>query len=105
MSRTIMDMAFRKPFEEVENSIWRILQTNDFFETNYRGDAVWKRYNDCLGTTAVQYLQIEYGENCIHLQAWIGDEKFSGESDLNGFAGIVPKKKLKKIIEEIQNSI
>lgn len=68
-------------------------------------ESVWKRYNDFMGVTATQYLKIEYDNQYIHLSAWISDERSTAESDLNGVLGMLPKKKLKKIIEEIENSI
>lgn len=104
MSRSEFKIRYSS-VEKAENTIERILMSNNFMETNYFGESVWKRYNDSMGMTAVQYLKIEFDNEYINLSAWISDERGSSESNLNGIMGMIPKKKLKKVIEEIENNI
>lgn len=91
--------------EKAENAIEKILMSNNFMETNYYGEPVWKRYNESYGITALQYLQIEYDNQFVHISAWVGSEGSHSEMDLNGFAGMIPKRKLQKIIEELEAAI
>ncbi len=91
--------------DNAEKAIERILLSYNFFEFNYNGENVWKRYNDSMGVTAIQYLKIQYDSQNVNISAWIGSEGYSGEMNLNGLMGAIPKKKLKKIIDEIACSV
>lgn len=80
----------------------RILTREGYEQKLVKGEQCWSKGDGVL--LQRQNFGIVFGENEIVLQAWMGDA-ILGESDLSGFIGKVPKKKMKKLLDEIDSAI
>ena len=95
---------YEKRFPVVESqdaSFGRIRQNLESKKYQYRnrdgeqlfqkGDGVW---------VAARFIKVTYGENGVHLEAWI--DAMGAEQGLDGFVGAAVKKPLKKDVMEIE---
>lgn len=103
MARTIVEIPIQVETTVAAQMIGQIMQSNGFHFTDYRGaEQVWKKGVGVL--TAMQYLRVDYSPQKVMLSAWIqpGLGKAGiGELDLSGVAAIVPKKALKKVVNQV----
>ena len=95
---------YEKQFPMVESqaaSFGRIRQNLESKKYRYRnrdgeqlfqkGDGIW---------VAARFIKVTYGENGVHLEAWI--DAMGAEQGLDGFVGAAVKKPLKKDVMEIE---
>ena len=52
----------------------------------------------------MQFISAAFTDHSVLLSGWTRDI-VTGESDLEGFAAIIPKRKMKKMISDIQQTI
>lgn len=108
MSRTIVSINHNRSEEEVKQIVESYLMQNDFSKLLYNNiEEVWKKGTGMM--TAMQYIKPEYNGNTLKLSAWIqqgvGNVIGGKEKDLSGITGTIPKKALKKIIEQIKQIV
>ena len=105
MSRTIIRVPHNKTENEIKNLVEPFLMQNSFSRLLYNNiEEVWRKGTGMM--TAMQYIKLKYEENTLILSAWIQDgvgNVIGGkERDLSGITGVIPKKSLKKTIEQIR---
>jgi hypothetical protein len=104
MSRFVKDYTISKSAAELQNLVGSFMAKEGFTQYHYNGGVVWKKG---LGlVTGPQFMVFAISENKIHLEAWI---KFAllpgvyfGEMGTEGIFGLIPKKLLKKKIEDLE---
>ena len=105
MPRTPKKIVFKRPIEEAEREIARILQKYHFSPCDYNGETVWKRNNPGSGVPVLQFLKIVYTPVGAYLEAWIGTDGETKEIPLNAFEGGSAGIILSIIVEEIQAAV
>ena len=106
MARTIINLPLRNSVDESYNTAVNILQANGFKEVSYNGETVWKKGTGLL--TAMQYIKIEFTDTTLVVSGWVqaGVGSIGGnEMALNGIVAAVPKKSVRKVIEQIKASL
>lgn len=106
MSRSTFNISYKRPFEEVQNTIEGVLAQSGFKKIQLNSEEVWKKGTGFL--TAMQFIKVEYTENEVIISAWIkvgAGSLTGGEQELSGVVGAVPKKSLMKVVEKITLSI
>lgn len=107
MARTTLTFNCTKPMENVDNTIANILTLSGYKKIDQKGEIVWKKGTGFL--TAIQYIKIEYGDNTVIASGWIraGASGIieSKEIALDGVAGSIPKKAVKKVLDKIRDAI
>lgn len=103
MARTVIKTPYYCSFDEAKNVIADILTRKGYRLTTIKsGETVWKQG---LGWwTGMKFVKVEFTQTEIILSAWIsmGLGSFTmGEMDLEGMAGAIPKKQVKKVLDEI----
>lgn len=78
------------------------MRENKYENKMIKGENVWAKGDGVIMLR--QCFAISFSENSVLLQAWVSDA-IAGESDLTGFMGKVPKKKMKGILSEIESRI
>lgn len=105
MSRSIFQLNYRKSIEETTKQIENFLIQSDFKKILYNGiEEVWKKGTGLA--TAMQYIKVEFDEGVLTISAWVqtGIGNFGGkEMNLDGFTAVIPKKSLKKTIENLKD--
>lgn len=107
MSRYVNDIKTSKSPEEVCMIAEDYLSGEGFKKVDYQGEEVWKKGTGlALGP---QFLKLIPGEGKVHVEAWIKfailPGVFLGEMDTEGFVGAAPKRKLRKRVMAIENSL
>ncbi len=107
MARTTLTFNCTKPFDQVDNTIANILVLSGYKKIEQNDEVVWKKGTGFL--TAIQYIKIEYGDNTVIASGWIRPGA-SGilelkEISLEGVAGSIPKKAVKKVLDKIRDAI
>ncbi|MBR3643437.1 MAG: hypothetical protein IKN57_08025 [Parasporobacterium sp.] len=99
MSRTMMRARLNnKSVDEAISVFEAMMAANGYRHIEYKGEEMWSSGDPVLsGMRCFTYM---FEENTMVIQGWIKDV-LGIESDLNGFAGMLPKKKMKKILESI----
>lgn len=88
--------------DDVLAIVTRVLESEGYQEKIVDGDCVWSKGDGVM--MKMQCFSTAFTEKGILLQAWLKDA-ITGESSLEGFVAIIPKKKMKAIIEKIRNKI
>lgn len=107
MSRYVHDLKTSKSQDEVNRITSDYLSREGFKQVDYEGEMVWKKGTGlALGP---QFLKIIPSEGKVHIEAWIKfailPGVFLGEMDTEGFVGGAPKRRLKKRVMAIENSL
>ena len=101
--RTTIEISMnQKSVDEVIQIVDTVMKANNFQKKLLEGEEVWLKGDGVI--TFMQCLGICFKENSVLLQGWVKDV-IMGESELKGFAGSLPKKKLRKIMDEIANKV
>lgn len=101
MARHIVEMLTDKPDETIAFIARDFLTKEGFAQQEYKGEVVWKKGHGLM--TAPQFIKVTSEQGKLHLEAWIKfawlPGVYSGEMDLSGFFGAVPKKMLKSRVD------
>ena len=98
MSRTTIQFKYND-FELTKERINGILKAKKYKNIIENNENVWKCGEGFC--TAIKYIKIEYGENnTAYVSGWIRP-MVGNEQELKGFVGSVPKKQVRKVINEI----
>lgn len=104
MARSTFEIKCSCGYEQAKNQVESILRQRNFhLETLKTGETVWKCGIGLL--TAMKFIKVDFGNQSITLSAWVQvgiGSTGGGEMALDGFTAAIPKKQLKKIIEEIK---
>ncbi len=103
MSRYIKDYSVPKDAASLQSLVNSFMVREGFKVFYYKGETIWKKGYGLF--TAPQFMKTVVSEKTVHVEAWI---KFAllpgvyyGEMGIEGFVGLIPKKMLKKKIEEL----
>lgn len=104
MPRTNITIRVTKDYDvdAVQNIFSRIVASNGYKEKIIKGEQCWSKGDGVV--LKQQNFGIIFSKTEITLQGWLGDA-ITGESNLDGFVGMLPKKKMKKILEEARLAI
>lgn len=103
MARTTKEVAMNgKSVEEIIHIIDAILKEEKYSEKIIDGEKVWSKGDGVIAK--IQCFSVSFKESSFTLQAWMKDA-ITGESNLEGFVAIIPKKKMKALIEKIEKAI
>lgn len=84
-----------------EPAVRHVLASNRFKEVTKKGEVIWKKGGFW---TAAQCLKLEFGPQEMNLYGWVRNFGMA-ESDLSGVVGIIPKKQLLNVIEQIKLAV
>lgn len=97
--RTTVEIPLNgKSVDAVLQIIERKMSANNFQKKLLAGEEVWLKGDGVI--TLLQCFAVCFKENSILLQGWVKDA-MTGEAELKGFVGSIPKKKMRNIIDEI----
>lgn len=99
MARSVYYVNYDCGQSEAENRASQILIQHGFHAAEQDGLPVWTKGD--VKTTGVKGIQIDYGEDRMKISGWI-QGLIGGEVQLEGFTSMIPKKAVKKTIEEIK---
>jgi len=102
MSRTRIELE-SKNNEQLSQIIDNILRSHGYEYTLYKGsdEKVW---NQGIGLVkAPKYIKYYFENNKLILEGWIGT--YGKETDLKGVIGALPKKDVKKVLNEIEENV
>ncbi len=103
MSRTTIEVPMKtNSIDEVLRIVKTRLELDGFQEKIVDGDTLWVKGDGVIAK--MQCVSTVFTVKSVVIQAWMKDA-MTGESDLEGFVAMLPKKKLKKALEEISNAI
>lgn len=103
MSRTTVEVSLRAGnVDGVLETIAGVLEPNKYRRNIVDGEEVWSKGDGVL--TVMQCVSATFTGSSVVIQGWIKDA-MTGESALEGFVAGLPKKKLKKQIESICDTI
>ena len=100
MSRTIVKVPF-SDYQQANDVIRNTLSGRGFKERFQDGRQYWQKGQGFW--TAPMYLQFDFSETEITIQAWISN--FGIEMDLSGIYGVVPKRQLLETVELLKHHI
>ncbi len=100
MARSVYFVKYKCSQSEAEEKATRILTNNGFHAAEQDGSLIWIKGD--VKTTGVKGIQIDYQEGTMKISGWI-QGFVGGEVQLEGIASIIPKRAVKKTIEEIKN--
>jgi len=107
MSRYVNVLQVPTSMENTLANVENYLSSEGFKQAKYKGTPVWKKGLGLM--IGPQYVFLTPKEGSLHLEAWI---KFAllpgvylGEMGIEGAFGMIPKKKLKKRVLEIEELI
>lgn len=104
MARTQVQIPFQGPIEEARQLAEKFLGAQGFHPYPQYGEGVWKKGTGMA--TAMQYMELTFTPGVLEVSAWVqagvGSAKVGKEMGLEGFVAIVPKRSLKKVIEELK---
>lgn len=107
MSRYVHDLETHKAKDEVTKITEEYLEKEGFKKTTYKGEECWKKGMGVL--TGPQYVKVEPAEGKVHIEGWIQfavlPGVYVGEMDTSGALAIIPKRKLKGRIEELEKKV
>ncbi|MCD7777864.1 MAG: hypothetical protein LUH47_05100 [Clostridiales bacterium] len=103
MSRTTIEVPMKT---NNVNSVLEIISADLSPEKYSRkivdGESVWAKGDAVI--IKMQCFSAAFTGSSVLIQAWLKDA-LTGESDLNGFFGWIPKKRMKKHLENIKTEI
>ena len=88
--------------EEIFAIMDNVLVPLGYTRQMYDAEVIWGKYDGVL--VMKQCFSVLVYPNQVLLQAWMKDALI-GETELNGFAGALPKSKMKKYMNIISNTI
>ncbi len=104
MARTQIQIPFQKPLDEARELTEKFLDAQGFHPYPQYGEGVWKKGTGMA--TAMQYMELAFTPGVLEVSAWVqagvGSANLGKEMGLDGFVAIVPKRSLKKVIEELK---
>ena len=107
MARYVNDLKVPISVEGKLTEVENYLTSEGFKQAKYKGSPVWKKGLGLM--LGPQYVHLTSKEGSIHLEAWIKLALFPGvylgEMGIEGVFGMIPKKKLKKRVLEIEERI
>lgn len=102
MSRTVFKLPFSN-FTQTENAIISILRSHNFRQTVVGSELIWKKGGTLIGG---QCIKVSYADSIVVLEGWLTPNLGSDdEYALDGITGIIPRKQLLGVIEEIKFTI
>lgn len=103
MSRTTVEVTMRtNHYSEVIQIIEQKACPAGYQLTGTDGKWVWSKGDGAV--VMKRCIGAEFTGRSVIIQGWVED-MLAGDSDLEGFVGIFPKKKLKKLMAEICDTI
>ena len=103
MARTSINVPTMADAMQIYNVVNGILRSNGYTERMQGQERIWAKGDGTF--IAMQCAAVQYYQGQIVLQGWIYDS-ILGESNLEAkFFGALPKKKLKKLLEQIAENI
>lgn len=102
MRTTIEIPLNQKSIDDVIRIIDKVMIANQFQKKLLEGEEVWLKGDGVI--VLLQCFGVCFKENSILLQGWVKDA-IMGESELKGFVASLPKKKMRKIMDEIAGKI
>lgn len=103
MSRTIIEVPMKTHNVDLVLSIIdKIARSYGFNPKTIDGETVWGKGDGVV--VKMQFISAAFTDHSVLLSGWTRDI-VTGESDLEGFAAIIPKRKMKKMISDIQQTI
>ncbi len=107
MARTKVQIPLHVTVEEARRRVNNFLPAHGFHPYPQYGEGVWKKGVGMA--TAMQYMQLEFRDGVLYLSAWVqvgvGSANLGKEMGLEGLVAVVPKRSLKKVIEELQQTL
>ena len=105
-NRSKFSVPLNKSVDDMEAKASQLLTSHGYHLHNYHGESVWKKGTGLM--TAMEYVKLEYSESSVEIYGWIqpgvGNAGLK-ESDLNGIVGVIPKKSVKKVIDELMAAL
>lgn len=103
MSRTTIEIPMKtNNIDAVLHIVSTKMESAGYQQKIIDGETVWSKGDGVIGI--MQCVGVVFAEKSLIIQGWMKDAVM-GESDLEGFLAILPKKKLKKLIDAICNTI
>lgn len=103
MSRTTIEIPMKtNNVDEVLQIIAMKMESVGYQQKIVDGETVWSKGDGVM--MKMQCVGAIFTGKSVVIQGWMKDA-ITGESNLEGFVAMLPKKKLKKLIDEIVNTI
>lgn len=103
MSRTTIEIPMKtNNVDEILRIIAMKMGTAGYQQKIVDGETVWVKGDGVI--MKMQCVGAVFTENSVVIQGWMKDA-ITGESNLEGFVAMLPKKKLKRLIDEICDEI
>lgn len=103
MSRTTIEIPMKSNnVDGVLDIIAETLKPSGYEQKIVDGETIWAKGDGVI--MKMQCIGVTFTEKSVLIQGWMKDA-ITGESALEGFVAVFPKKKLKKLIEKIQTTI
>lgn len=103
MSRTIIEVPRKmNTVDDVLRIVASKLEPAGFEQKIVDGETVWSKGDGVI--LMMQCVGIVFTEKTVLIQGWMKSVS-TGEYSLDGFAAIIPKRKLKKLIDVISTMI
>lgn len=107
MARYMKDLQVKKSGADVAATVMNYLNTHGFKQKTIKNEVVWQAGVGLL--TLPRFVKFHYIDNHFHLEAWTKMAWFpgvyTGESNLGGFYGVVPKQIFKGDIDALANMV
>lgn len=104
--RTILVLGYSKDAAKTKFDAETVLMKNGYKQVDYKGEQVWKKGTGMM--TAMEFIKIEYSPSYLTIYGWtqIGVGKAGlSEMSLDGIVGILPKKAVMRVIDEIKSML
>lgn len=99
--RSVFDVQTSLSREEASRRAKDLLQKEGFKEKEKNGERIFQ--NGIGFLTAAKFIRVLTSENgVVRIEGWI---KMGGEKNLEGVAGIIPKKEVKGVIERLMREL
>ena len=99
MKRTTVELPIRPDqIDAVLQTVAAKLTPLGFQEKLLDGEQVWSKGDGVV--VVIQCLSVGFTGTSVILQAWIRDA-LTGESNLEGFVAALPKRKMKRVLDEL----
>ncbi len=103
MARTTLEIPLcGKDIDTILHIINSLMISNKYSKKILKGEEVWVKGDGLIQVR--QCFSATFTADAMILQGWIGDA-ITGESDLDGFRAMFPKRKMKALMEEIKAKI
>ena len=103
MSRTTIEVPLKtRNIDDVLRIITAKLQNAGYNQKIVDGENIWIKGDGVL--IKMHCFSYAFNERSVFLQGWMKDA-ITGESNLEGFVAMMPKKKFKKMMDEISSTI